>query len=353
VRIEQRGNRWRCRVWNGSGVESSQSFGTKTAAERWGREQDRSRDRGEWIDPAGGKVLFAKWVETWKSTTVNLRISTRARDDSYLESLILPRFRRVPLAGIDHMMVRAWVAQLSGSGRAPATVQKAGQILGKIMRAAVDAELISRNPVERVAFPRVERVEMRHLTARELTKLANTIDDRYRAWVLVAGYGGLRAAELFGLRRHRVDLVRGTVDVAEICVEVSGHHHFGPPKTRAGRRVVPLPGFVVAELAEHLERVDVAPKGLVFPAPKGGPVRLSLFRRRTWQPAVEAAGLSPLRIHDLRHTAISLWIEVGASPKGIAVRAGHTSTSVVLDRYGHLLPDSSERVTAALDALGR
>jgi hypothetical protein len=91
----------------------------------------------------------------------------------------------------------------------------------------------------------------------------------------------------------------------------------------------------------------------VFPAPEGGPIRASLFRRRTWEPAVTKAGLAPLRRHDLRHTAVALWIAAGASAHEVARRAGHTSSSVVLDRYGHLLPHAEERVTNALDNLGR
>jgi integrase len=128
-------------------------------------------------------------------------------------------------------------------------------------------------------------------------------------------------------------------------------HHFGPPKTRAGRRRVPLPRFVADELATHVAGLE--PNALVFPAPRGGPVQASLFRRRVWQPAVEAAGLAPLRLHDLRHTAVAMWIAAGASPNEVAARAGHTSTVTVLDRYGHLLPGGEERVTDALDAMAR
>lgn len=127
------------------------------------------------------------------------------------------------------------------------------------------------------------------------------------------------------------------------------HLTFGPPKTRAARRSVPIPRLVSEELETHLG--DRQPSEFVFTAPQGGPVRASLFRERVWVPAVRAAGLEPLRIHDLRHSAVSLWIAAGASPKEVASWAGHTSVSVVLDRYGHLLPGSEERVTNALDEM--
>ena len=87
--------------------------------------------------------------------------------------------------------------------------------------------------------------------------------------------------------------------------------------------------------------------------PEGGPIRASLFRRRQWAPAVSRSGLEPLRLHDLRHSAVAFWIAAGASPKEVAARAGHSSVVTVLDRYGHLLPGTEERVTNVLDAMAR
>jgi integrase len=88
---------------------------------------------------------------------------------------------------------------------------------------------------------------------------------------------------------------------------------------------------------------------LVFRSPEGHAVRPGLFRRRFWHPAVAKADLAPLRIHDLRHTAVALWIAAGANPKQVAARAGHTSVSVVLDRYGHLFPEQDTALVAALE----
>src|SRR5262249_20189480 len=87
---------------------------------------------------------------------------------------------------------------------------------------------------------------------REIASLAERIDERYRAVVLVGGYGGLRAGELFGLRRGRVDLMRGRGDVAETLVEVRGHYDFGTPKTRAAHRAVPLSRSIIDVLAAHV-----------------------------------------------------------------------------------------------------
>ena len=109
-----------------------------------------------------------------------------------------------------------------------------------------------------------------------------------------------------------------------------------------------VPRFVSHELTLLGDGSD-DPKRLLFRSPEGHPVRPGLFRRRFWTPAVISADLAPLRVHDLRHTAVALWIAADANPKQIAIRAGHTSVSVVLDRYGHFFPEQDEALVMALE----
>jgi integrase len=226
---------------------------------------------------------------------------------------VLPRFGVAPpLDAITQREVRAWVTSLTVRGLAPATVHKEYQLFAKTMAAAVDGGMLAQTPCRGVPLPKVEHEEMRYLS--------------------------------------RVDLDAGTVDVAETVVEVEGRLLFGPPKPRAGRRRIGLPRRVVEELALQLWAPG-RPTDSVFRSPAGGPLRVTAFRNRIWRPATVAAGLSGLRIHDLRHTAVALWIAAGASPKEVAVRAGHTSTSFVLDRYGHLFPESDAALRDRLDAM--
>lgn len=336
-----------------SGRMRSKCFpkGQFKTAERFRTEIEAAKLQGSYIDPTRGRALFREWVERWQATTQNLRPSTRARDTSYISTHLLPAFGGTRIAAIDQLAVRGWAANLSASGLAPATVVKAHQILGKIMAAAVDAGLIAQTPCRNVPLPRVERKEMRFLNPAEIAALADAIDPRYRAFVLVAAYGGLRMGELTGLRRFRLDLLRGEVDVAEIAVEVNGHVMFGAPKTRAGRRRISLPRSVVDELTDHLANWSLPGSDLVFSNRTGGPLRASGFRRSFWTPAIRAAGVAPLRPHDLRHTAVALWIEAGADPKQVSVRAGHTSVAFTLDRYGHLYPEADERLRDRLEGM--
>ena len=170
-----------------------------------------------------------------------------------------------------------------------------------------------------------------------------------RALILLGAYGGLRIGEMTGLRRKRLDLTAGVVEVAEVVTEMHGHLYLGPPKTTAGRRRVGLPRVVVEALQEHLAGRSIEPDGFVFALSNGGPLRTANFRTRVWRPATRAAGLEGLRIHDLRHTAVALWIAAGAGPKEVAARAGHTSVSFTLDRYGHLYPEADRALRDRLD----
>lgn len=337
------------------GTERTKQFARRREAEQYGHTVEVERATGSFVDPRLGRTTVAEWFDTWWPTVTDLRSTTKTRDEASFRNHVLPVFGSTALARVDRTALRTWVAELADpdvGGLAPATVAKAVQVFNKAMRAAHEDRLIATNPVDRLPVPRIERDEMRSLRAEEVWRLADAIDSRYRPFVLLAGFSGLRLGEMLALRWQNVDLDEGRVSVRETLTELAGHFSFGPPKTRNAVRSVSIPPFV-ADAVASVRPESSKPADLVFVSPLGGPVRATLFRRRVWQPAVREAGLAPLRIHDLRHTAISLWIAAGAHPKQIAVRAGHSSVSVVLDRYGHLLPEHDLHLVDALEALAQ
>jgi integrase len=334
------------------GSPRSKQFGRRRDADLFASSIEVEIAHGVFVDPDGGKETLAEWVDRWWPTTVHLRETSRARDGSVLRIHVLPKFGRVPLGRIEHLAVREWIAELTARGYKPTTVHKCHQVLAKTLRAAVDARKLRYNPADNVPLPRVEREEMRFLTPREIAHLAAAIDARYRHFVILAAYTGLRVGEIAGLTWGSVDLLRRHLDVVQSLVELNGAIVVNPPKTRAGRRRVPIPRVVADALASSTA-ANPAADDWVVAAPEGGALRVPVFRRRFWGPAVERAGFDRLRIHDLRHTAVALWIAAGASPNEIAARAGHRSVVTVLDRYGHLLPDRRDDITAELDRMAR
>jgi integrase len=109
----------------------------------------------------------------------------------------------------------------SAKGLAPATVHKCYQVLSKILAAAVEGGMIARSPCRQVPLPKVERAEMRFLTVAEVRCLAVAVGPGYRALILLGAYGGLRIGEMAGLRRKRLDLAAGVVEVAEVVLSRS------------------------------------------------------------------------------------------------------------------------------------
>ncbi|MFN2557789.1 MAG: tyrosine-type recombinase/integrase [Nitriliruptorales bacterium] len=108
-----------------------------------------------------------------------------------------------------------------------------------------------------------------------------------------------------------------------------------------------MPQFVVEELAAHLTSRPADPEALVWTSPQGGPLRYSNFMKRAR--AVDAAQLGRLTPHELRHTAASLLIAEGASPKSVQAQLGHASITVTLDIYGYLWPEHLDDVMARFD----
>ena len=349
-----RGGRWRARYRDPAGVQRAKTFERKKDAQKFLSKSETDVVTGNWRDPQLEKITYEAWAEEWWTTTVNLRPSTRKRDEIYLNNHILPRFGSTELGELSPLEIRRWIADLVDKGLAPATVRKAYQIFSKSLRDAVESGVLLHSPCRGISLPKIEAKEMPALTARQILNLSEEIDSRYRMLVLLGAYSAMRWGELVALRRDRVDLDAKTVDVVENIVDLNGELLLppSPPKTRAGRRRVPLPEAVIDELRAYVEDLKLQESELMFQAPAGGPLRKS-FGGRFWIPATKRAGVFPFRFHDLRHTAISYWILCGASPKQIAKWAGHTSVSVVLDRYGHLFPEADEKPMAALDAMFR
>lgn len=339
-------------VRTAEGGTASRTFKNEKQAEAWLARAAVRQEDGSFMSPRRGTILVKDWCPTWRASKVNLRPTTAARLDGVLREHVLPRFGRCRLSAVQNSAVRAWVADMETKGLSASTIRKAFFALRDMLQAAVADRRIAFNPCDHVPLPVEEHGDQRFLDVAQISNLADVIVDRFRAFVILAAYGGLRYGELAGLRRKHIDLGRGCVTVAETMVEADGKISFGPPKTRRSRRTVTLPRRVVKELHDHLERyVPDDPDALVFTGPRGGVLRRAGFRRCFWMPAVKEAALNGLRVHDLRHTFVSLWVAAGRNVKEVSVAAGHSSVAFTLDRYGHLYESDEVGIQDALDAL--
>jgi integrase len=149
------------------------------------------------------------------------------------------------------------------------------------------------------------------------------------------------------LRVRRVDFLRRRVLVAESVTPVRGVMTFGPTKGHE-RREVPLPRFLVADLARYVE--GRKSDDLVFTGQRGAVMRSRIFQRAALTQAAAALGIPGFHPHELRHTAASLAIASGADVKVVQQMLGHKSAVMTLDQYGHLFGDRLDIVADAMDA---
>jgi integrase len=339
------------------GSVHNKTFRTRRDAEAYERSQLVARDRGTWTNPRAGKVTVGAFADRWlDGRTVRGRTLAPRTVESYrylLDHYVLPEFGAFPLSKVTPGAVRSWHAGLVRSG--PATVApKAYRLLHALFATAVDDGLVGANPCRIKGAGSERSVERRILTPDQVAALADGIEPRWRALVLIAAYGGLRFGELVGLRRRDIDLRRGVVTVAGQLVEVgSGTHQRTAPKSDAGRRTVALPGFVVDELRAHLrEYVPPEMDAPVFAGERGG-IPLRRNWARIWSRARRAAGLpSTVHLHDLRHTGATLAAQSGGTTKEVMARLGHSTPRAALI-YQHAAEDRDQAIAAALDDVGR
>ncbi len=329
---------------------SAGTFTRKTDAERQKRAVEYQLQAGEWIDPKLQATPYGDWAQQWFDAQSHLRIGTRENNASALNARILPVFGEASLRDIRPIHVEQFVADLS-TGLSPSRVRQIYNVLNASLKAAVKNEMLKSNPAEGVKLPKQTTREMQFLDPKQVEALAAEIGDEHSTLVYVLAYGGLRIGEARALRRSRVNLMRGTIEIKQSVTYRGGDFVFAPPKNGKDR-VVAIPRFLRTMLEQHMDaHTGNEPDALVFPGTNGGPVTLPPFRRNEWKPALLRAGIDEsFRIHDMRHTTASLLINQGLHPKIVQEHLGHHSISITFDRYGHLYETDTQRLADALDA---
>lgn len=340
---------WRARVSLPGRKEVSRQFDTKRKAEDWHSRQQVDLSDGSFAAPARGRITVSEWADRMLHGSPHLKDKTLVGYETNLRLHILPAIGDLQIGQLDKSAVKTLVGGLTADGKGAGTVRNVKNTLSGLCEFAIDAGAIKTNPCKGVKTPKPPADEMQFLNASQVATLADSIDPRWRTLIVFAAYAGLRAGEISALRVGRLDLMRGKVNVVESASEVRGKLFNGQTKTYENR-TVSLPPFLQNMLAEHIADRASDPAAFVFQSPEGGQIRHSSWTRRFFAPATHEAGLNGFRFHDLRHTCAALLISLGAHPRAIMERLGHSSVTVSLDRYGHLFPGLDEALTEGLNS---
>ena len=298
-------------------------------------------------------TLCQVW-ETWLAGASDGTIRNRSGDpykpsvlrgyETSMRLRVLPELGGAKLTEITRLDVQNLADGMLGKGRDASTIRNTLIPLRAVYRRALARGEVAINPVGGVELPSVRGRRDRIASPKEAASLIAAVGEEDRAVWATAFYAGLRLGELLALRDGDVDLEAGV-----IRVERSWDPHAGviEPKSRAGRRLVPI----VAALRPHLAVRKLRRRSAAefFFGDRGRPFnRNALVNRanRAWK----RAKLSSIGLHECRHTFASTLIAAGVNAKALSTYLGHSSIQITLDRYGHLMPGNEDEAVALVDA---
>jgi len=306
------------------------------------------------------KQFLERWVESYKPT-VRLRTYVQARSVVYRH--LIPALGHVSLQKLTPEMIRGMYRQKLDEGKKPATVRAIHSMLHRALEEAVKDGLVARNVASLVKAPRIEKGEKQVLNADQAKQLLEVVrGSSLDALLVLALATGMRRGELLALRWNDIDLERGTLVVRHTVSRIAGYGLVeGEPKTRAGRRRIVLPVVVVEALRRHQagqEQMRVVAgdswqeKGIVFADKDGGFLDPDSVVRR-YKRLLKRVGLPRLCFHDLRHSAATILLAADVHPKKVQELLGHSSISMTLDLYSHVIPSMQQDVADKMDDLLR
>jgi integrase len=353
----KRGETWSYVLYLGRGPDGKKQqkwvggFRTRREAEAALTEALERVRTGTWADP--GRQTVGEYLEDWLTAVrPSLRSSTATSYEHTLRKWVIPRIGHLRLGALTSAKLSALYGELLKSGRhngkgglSARSVAYTHRIVTHALKDAVFWGLLTRNPAAHVDPPRVARPEMKVWAQPEVQRfLASVVDDRlYALWAVLLATG-LRRGEALGLRWDDVDLDRRRLSIQRAVTVVDYKIVVSEPKTARGRRSVSIDATTAAVLVAHRkrqleERLAWGPawqdSGYVFTTEDGRvlhPQRVTQVFKRL----VSEAGLPPIRLHDLRHTAATLALTAGIHPKVVSERLGHATIGITLDTYSHV-----------------
>ena len=304
------------------------------------REKQASIDKGEFVEPSALKV--SQWLNTWfqEYAKPRMRASTLAEHERVIRNHLVPFLGSYKLQSLRTEHVQAFINHQNYL--APATVTRQVGILKAALKQALENQLISRNPAAFTKLPKQEQKEIEFLTAAEQSELLSILPATTHGRAIHFSLGtGLRASELCGLRWR--DIENDGIQIRQTCVLVKGKPVIGEPKTKAGRRFIPLSAklkYILtqqkqAQRIERLKAGSVWTDGdYVFASAIGTPLDRNNLAR-TYRGLLKKKGLASRGLHTLRHTFATNWVQGHYDLRTLSEILGHSKVAFTMQIYVH------------------
>ena len=297
-------------------------------------------------------MTFASFYEIYvEDKKERIRDNTWGTKNNIARTKILPYFGERKIAEIEPKDVIAWQNHLlafkraNGKGYSASYLRKIHSQLSAIFNHAVDFYHLPSNPAQKAGNIAIEEYkEMLFWTKEEYLKFAEVMMDKPLSYYAfeVLYWCGIREGELLALTSADFDLDKGLLSIPKSYQRLNGKDVITDPKTPKSVRVVQMPDFLTEEIRDYLKSLyKVKPTDRIFEVTK-------YYLHHEMDRGAKEAGVKRIRIHDLRHSHVSLLIEMGFSAVAIADRVGHESIDITY-KYAHLFPSKQQEMAAKLN----
>jgi integrase len=281
----------------------------------------------QWLDAVKDRVRHGTWRRYEEATRLHINPS--------LGKLRLNRLSAIQIQSLYRIKLE--------SGLSPRTVQIIHSTLRQALKQAMKWSLIPRNVTEAVDPPRSPKREINPFNKEQArTLLEAARETKLYALYLLAITTGMRQGELLGLKWEDLDLQAGTLQVRRTVF----NGKVNAPKSSKGKRSIRLTSAAVQALQVHQRQGD-----WVFSSTVGTPISCHNLINRSWRPLLRKAGIPYTNFHTMRHTAATLLLTKGVHPKIVQEMLGHSTISITLDTYSHVLPNLQKEAVKAMEDL--
>lgn len=353
--------RWVARITLPNGKKKTAYCKSEKEAERARRKMLNELEQGTLA--TGPQQLLKVYLEQWieQAHKSSIRVSSYNMYRIAIHKHINPSLGHIMVHRLTPQQVQAFYTAKLDEGLSAKRVRGLHSILHVALDNAVKWGLVGKNVCDLVNPPVPQRSEIQPLTLEQAQKLLLVAQNhQLKALITLAVTTGMRRGELLGLHWQDVDFQSGTLVVRR---SVGRYGKFGmvvsEPKTTRSRRQIVLPSFVLDVLRQHKEDwAELREKAgerwremdIVFCNLYGDYIEATNLQGRFKQ-LLKVAELPNIRFHDLRHSAATLLLGMGIHPKIVQELLGHSSISMTMDVYSHVLPSMQHEAMSKLDGI--
>jgi integrase len=344
TKLYGKGMQYRARYVDTGGKEHTRRFKYKADAKDWLKQI--TRGGVDIAPPVTGEWTVAQQFSQW-IRKADIAQTTRVTRQHTWRAHVSDKWGDLQLTKVSPPDVKAWVADLVDAGTGVPTIENALGVLRMVLKDAVDDRRLIRNPCEGINAPKRQHKSRAYLTHQQVEQLATAAREVDGLIVRLLAYTGLRWGEMAALTVGSVDMLRRRLQITEAVAEADGRLEWKSPKDHE-RRSVPFPAFLADQLGGQM--LGKGRDDLVFMASKGGPLRVSHWRPRVFNPARDSLEDFPkVTPNDLRHTAASLAVSAGGNVLALARMLGHEDPSLTLRTYADLFDSDLDALADVLD----